>query len=139
MKLIQGDGLKWLNDNPQGFVLTDAPKHLIRQTIEVCERHRLQLLNYYAILVPNQSHGEKTVEPYRRILAVIPETLIIDPFMGSGTIGIACLLTGKDYIGIELDPERFAYAQSRLENALAGSDTGNLREVSCTGLETYPL
>lgn len=43
--------------------------------------------------------------------------LILDPFMGSGTTGIACVKTGRDFIGIELNPDYFNEAESRIAKA----------------------
>jgi DNA modification methylase len=40
----------------------------------------------------------------------------LDPFMGSGTTGIACKKLGRDFIGIELNPEYFEIAKKRIEN-----------------------
>lgn len=40
---------------------------------------------------------------------------VCDPFMGSGTTGIACLRTGRNFIGIEKDPEHFKTACDRLQ------------------------
>jgi DNA modification methylase len=40
---------------------------------------------------------------------------VLDPFMGSGTTGLACLRTGRNFIGIEKDPAHFATAVARLE------------------------
>lgn len=40
--------------------------------------------------------------------------LVIDPFMGAGSTGVACQITGRSFIGIELDPEYFLAAQERL-------------------------
>ncbi len=42
--------------------------------------------------------------------------LVLDPFMGSGTTGVACKLTNRDFIGIELDPHYFEIAKQRIEN-----------------------
>jgi site-specific DNA-methyltransferase (adenine-specific) len=42
---------------------------------------------------------------------------ILDPFMGCGTTGVAALLAGKRFIGIEQDPVYFAYACRRIEQA----------------------
>lgn len=40
---------------------------------------------------------------------------VLDPYMGSGTTGIACLRTGRNFVGIEKDPKHFAVAVARLE------------------------
>lgn len=42
---------------------------------------------------------------------------ILDPFMGSGTTGVACVQTGRNFIGIEIDPMYFAIAQRRIAEA----------------------
>ncbi len=42
---------------------------------------------------------------------------ILDPFMGSGTTGIACIKTGRKFIGIEIDPIYFQVAERRLASA----------------------
>lgn len=42
---------------------------------------------------------------------------IIDPFMGSGTTGVACVKTGRSFIGIERDSGYFAIAQRRIAEA----------------------
>lgn len=46
-----------------------------------------------------------------------PGDTIFDPFMGSGTTGVACVQTGRNFIGCELDPEYFAIAQKRIADA----------------------
>jgi len=42
---------------------------------------------------------------------------ILDPFMGSGTTGVACVKTGRNFIGVELDPGYFAIAERRIAEA----------------------
>jgi site-specific DNA-methyltransferase (adenine-specific) len=42
---------------------------------------------------------------------------ILDPFMGSGTTGVACVQTGRNFIGIEIDPTYFAIAERRIAEA----------------------
>ncbi|KAA0214972.1 MAG: site-specific DNA-methyltransferase [Cyanobacteria bacterium CYA] len=42
---------------------------------------------------------------------------ILDPFMGSGTTGVATILAGKRFVGIERDPVYFEYACKRIEAA----------------------
>lgn len=44
-----------------------------------------------------------------------PSDLVVDPFNGSGTTGVACLRLGRKYIGIEEDPAMIAKARARLE------------------------
>lgn len=44
-----------------------------------------------------------------------PDELILDPFCGSGTTGVACLRLGRRFIGIEKDPKYAAIARERLE------------------------
>lgn len=44
-----------------------------------------------------------------------PGDLVLDPFAGSGTTGVACLRTGRRFLGIELVPEYCAIARRRLE------------------------
>lgn len=43
--------------------------------------------------------------------------LTLDPFMGSGTTGVACVQAGLAFIGIEIDPRYFRLACERIENA----------------------
>jgi site-specific DNA-methyltransferase (adenine-specific) len=42
--------------------------------------------------------------------------IVLDPFMGSGTVGIACQRMGRRFIGIETDPKWFDMACRRIEN-----------------------
>ena len=48
--------------------------------------------------------------------ARLPET-ILDPFMGSGTTGVAAVRLGRKFIGIERDPRYFEIARRRIEDA----------------------
>ncbi len=51
---------------------------------------------------------------------VCPEgATVLDPFMGSGTTGVACVQTGRKFIGIELDAGYFKIAQERIAAAQA--------------------
>lgn len=62
------------------------------------------------------------LEVMKRIIGILPENaLIIDPFMGTGTTGIAVLEMNKeqnvnrDFIGIEIDKKYFDIAKERIE------------------------
>ena len=48
--------------------------------------------------------------------------VILDPFMGSGTTGVACMNTNRDFIGMELDENYFNIAKERIENHEIGDN-----------------
>jgi hypothetical protein len=47
------------------------------------------------------------------------EVVILDPYCGSGTTGVACIRTGRRFIGIELEPKYCAIAVERMERELS--------------------
>lgn len=51
-----------------------------------------------------------------------PNRTILDPFMGSGTTGVAAVQMGRDFIGIELEPKYFEIACKRIEDAQLQGD-----------------
>jgi DNA modification methylase len=51
-------------------------------------------------------------------LSFLPDArTILDPFMGSGTTGVACAKLGRKFIGIELEPKYFDIACKRIDDA----------------------
>jgi DNA modification methylase len=64
------------------------------------------------------------VEVMERIIKILPdEYTIIDPFMGSGSTGIACINTNRNFIGIEKDDKYFEIAKKRIEEHLTTAST----------------
>ena len=58
------------------------------------------------------------LEVMKNIVGILPKgKVIVDPFMGSGTTGVACKELGYDFIGIELDENYFKLAKERINNA----------------------
>jgi site-specific DNA-methyltransferase (adenine-specific) len=58
------------------------------------------------------------LEVMKRIVGILPpEYTVVDPFMGSGTTGVACKLLNRNFIGIEMDAEYHAIAQQRIRDA----------------------
>jgi site-specific DNA-methyltransferase (adenine-specific) len=49
--------------------------------------------------------------------ASLPGEIVLDPFMGSGTTGVACVNLGRKFIGIEIEPRYFDIACRRIEEA----------------------
>lgn len=64
----------------------------------------------------NHPHA-KPVDLMSQLIAATDCGVILDPFMGSGTTGVACANVGRDFIGIELDPDHFKTACRRIEDA----------------------
>jgi DNA modification methylase len=64
---------------------------------------------------------EKPIELMVRLIETFtrPGDTVLDPFMGSGTTGVACVQTGRHFIGCEIDPTYFAIAEKRIAAAQA--------------------
>jgi site-specific DNA-methyltransferase (adenine-specific) len=54
------------------------------------------------------------------VAKVLSGATVLDPYMGSGTTGIACLRTGRNFIGIEIDPRYYATACERMAREVDG-------------------
>jgi DNA modification methylase len=51
------------------------------------------------------------------MLRIPPGATVFDPFMGSGTTGVACVELGRSFIGIEREAEYVEIAKARIANA----------------------
>jgi site-specific DNA-methyltransferase (adenine-specific) len=60
--------------------------------------------------------SQKPLQLMARLLGVGPQS-VLDPFMGSGTTGVAAVQLGQQFIGIERDPKHFDLACRRIEQA----------------------
>ena len=88
-----------------------------------------RLINHYWNgMMRDSEKGVERVHPTQKPIAVmewaIKETTddnhtILDPFMGSGTTGVACVKLGRKFIGIEIEPKYFDIACKRIEAAVA--------------------
>jgi site-specific DNA-methyltransferase (adenine-specific) len=68
----------------------------------------------------NKEHPtQKPLSLFLELLSLFsyPEQTILDPFMGSGTTGVACVNLGRKFIGIEIEPKYFDIACRRIEEA----------------------
>lgn len=78
---------------------------------------------------------QKPVEMMREIVQVVPPgALVLDPFMGSGTTGVACAMSGRQFIGIELTPDHFDIACKRIEDAQRMGDMFGFNGTSAADL-----
>ena len=81
---------------------------------------------FYCAKTSKRERGEgnnhPTVKPialmrYLCRLVTPPSGTVLDPFMGSGSTGMAAEAEGFDFVGIELDPDYFAIAEQRIANS----------------------
>lgn len=63
---------------------------------------------------------QKPLEVMKWVITLCPKSeTILDPFMGSGTTGVAAIQMGRQFIGIEREPKYFDIACKRIEQAVA--------------------
>ena len=65
---------------------------------------------------------QKPIQVLMQLLSILDAELILDPFMGSGTTGVACVKKGKKFVGVELDAKHFDTACKRIETAYKQPD-----------------
>ena len=70
----------------------------------------------------NNVTGHPCPRPLDQIIHVVsqwvrPGGTVFDPFMGSGTTGVACVQTGRNFIGIEIEPKYYEIAEKRIKEA----------------------
>jgi DNA modification methylase len=59
----------------------------------------------------------KPVDLLEKLVTATVADVVLDPFMGSGTTGVACMNLGRKFIGIEIEPKYFDIACRRIEDA----------------------
>ena len=81
--------------------------------------HWSQYTNVFTDLVDGKLH------PYQKPLSMMTRLInnhtnvgdtILDPFLGSGTTGIACVQTGRNFIGCDIDEGYFKIAEKRIHD-----------------------
>ena len=77
-------------------------------------------------IIPTWGHkhhkNEKPVALMSRLLRFLDPATILDPFMGSGTTGVAAVKLGRKFIGIEIEERYFDIACRRIEEATRQPD-----------------
>lgn len=80
------------------------------------------IYDWWNVNIVKNVSKEKTAHPcqmplqvMKNIIGILPDDyVIIDPFMGSGTTGVACCQLNRKFIGIELDKEYYEIAYKRI-------------------------
>lgn len=83
-------------------------------------------------MIKDSERGVARVHPTQKPVAVMRDFLkyikgktVCDPYMGSGTTGVACIKEGRSFIGVELDPAYFAAACDRIQATYTEPDLFN--------------
>jgi len=74
-----------------------------------------------------------TVKPIKLMQYLVkmitpPNGIVLDPFCGSGTTGVACKLDGFSFVGLEQDPEYTKIAEARIENYIDKEKPNNKKD-----------
>lgn len=136
--LVVKDVLKWIKSNPM-------PRNITRRYVQDTEFavwavkkggkwvfNKPENVSYLRAEFHTSTvlGKERTAHPTQKSLALMediisihtnPHDLILDPFMGSGTTGIAALRNNRRFIGVEIDENYFNIAKDRLgkENSIS--------------------
>lgn len=119
-RLEIGTTLVWIkrNVNNFGFFLSDAEIGWQKGGHGVyCHSypwHGSEIINRKQ---PKWHPTEKPVSLMEWCVRRVKSNTVLDPFMGSGTTGVACVNLQRRFIGVEIDPKYFDIACERIENA----------------------
>ena len=120
--------------NPQGLVKTDkknsnSPSNILNSEPKKRKELNTQYTNYpKSILTYARVSGLHPTQKPVDLLTYLVRTytnegdVVLDNCMGSGTTGVACVSTGRSFIGFEKDEKYFSIAKERLEDSLKGFD-----------------
>ena len=87
----------------------------------LCEKYQRPVFHHSVVNGDEKLHPtQKPVKLMEEIIQIhsSPTAVVLDPFMGSGSTGVACVNTNRDFIGIELDPDYFNIAKNRIQQAI---------------------
>ena len=118
--------------HPQGLVplekpiVRKAPPHTRDGVYKPMKHGSVQrYTNYPRSVIRFSNRKERRFHPTQKPVDLMtyliktytdPWDLVMDNCMGSGSVGIACLETGRRFIGFEKDPQYFAVAEERIRN-----------------------
>ena len=94
---------------------------------EMSSNQYIQKYTNYPTLLLEFSHDKEKLHPTQKSIALLEYLIktytnegetVLDNCMGSGSTGVACINTNRNFIGIELDPEYFKIAEKRINENL---------------------
>lgn len=85
--------------------------------------YKEKITDYHWNIGGKKEYNHPALKPLEPIINLIQtgsdeNDVVFDPFMGSGTTGVACVKTNRVFIGIEIDKTYFEIAKERIENEL---------------------
>ena len=84
--------------------------------------------------MPEDHPWQQAIGPFRRLveMATNPWELVVDPFLGPGTTGLACILTERQFIGSDIDAGAATLSFPRLSAARPDKVPGDPKTL-CAG------
>lgn len=83
---------------------------------DMLDRGKGSILNFRNIAPNDRQHPtEKPIDLLVDIIDAVPGTTVFDPFMGSGSTGVAAIRSGRRFIGCEINPGHFDTACRRIQ------------------------
>lgn len=120
-QMIKYDGPKRSNkvkNGKLGALVDDNNNKKVHEYVDKGLRYPTQVLKYKRdILTSNLHPTQKPVELLEMLIRTFSNEgdLVLDNTMGSGSTGVACINTNRNFIGIEKDPNYFEIAKKRIE------------------------
>jgi len=122
--------------NQPGWLIWDKRRGTARNDFADCEmawtntgRPARVLRHLWNGMLRDSERGETRLHPTQKPIHVmewcleeldVPDgAVVLDPYMGSGSTGVACIRTGRAFVGIEKDPDVFEIALARLRMEIA--------------------
>ena len=129
------EDILWFVNNEKEYTYNKIPSKIKKKTMGMGEKNGCEyraLSNVWTDISPIVPWSkERTKHPTQKPVELLArciklwsdsEDVILDCFMGSGTTGVACVNTNRNFIGIELDENYFEIAQNRIEEAMSDKE-----------------
>lgn len=109
---------KYLSDTEYCLFFHKGKGHTFPQTYEDAKTYWVEPINH----IDKKLYGHPTIKPLHMIEQLVRNSskegdTILDTFMGSGTTGVACVNTNRNFIGMELNEEYYNIATDRINEA----------------------
>ena len=129
--LVFGKGVTAYNPQMTSVDLVTEKQRTVKAHLAVCQSDRIRAFTNNGLAYPRtilrfpnpnydtEHPTQKPVALYEYLIRTYTDAgdTVLDFTMGSGTTGVACVKTGRNFIGIELDPGYFAIAEKRIAEA----------------------